>query len=176
MYIRTLSLLTLTVLAVAVSTSCGDKKDEPGVPVKSSRPVVPALVPGITQNLTRNEKPATYHLDRIGPINNPVPKQTFQLAGDASTEIVGWAIDTVAKKVAGGVEVLIDSSAFTAHAGMNRTDVADYFKRPDYITAGFDLTLPPGQLTKGEHSISIRVIANDKKSYYQGDLLNFVVN
>jgi len=42
--------------------------------------------------------------------------------------------------------------------------------------SGFELTLPAGQLSKCEHSISIRVISSDKQSYFQGDVLKFAVN
>jgi len=33
-----------------------------------------------------------------------------------------------------------------------------------------------GQLAKGSHSVSVRVIANDKKSYNEGPVIQFTVN
>ena len=176
MYIRSTSLLALTVLAVSVLTSCGEKKDDPGVPIVEKRPAPPALVPGISQNLTKSTKPAMVRLDRFGTVTNPAPQKPFQIAADSSPLIMGWAIDETAKKLAGGIEVVLDQNPYIARTGVSRTDVAEYYKQPDYTLSGFELTLPPGQFTKGEHSVSIRVISSDKKSYFQGDVLKFVVN
>jgi len=176
MYIRTTSLLTLTVFAVFVSMSCGDKKEDPGVPIVQKAPPPPALVPGTSQNLTKNAKPAMVRVDRFGSVNNPAPQKSFQIAGDGAVLIMGWAVDETAKKLAGGIDVVIDQAVYSAKTGISRTDVADYYKRPDYTLSGYELTLPPGQLTKGEHTASIRVISNDKTSYFQGDVLKFAVN
>jgi hypothetical protein len=176
MYIRHLSLLALTVLAVSVSISCGDKKDDPGVPISTVKPAPPALVAGTSQNLPKSDKLPKYHLDRIGAENNPDPKKTVQVAADSSIMFMGWAIDDTTKQLPGGVDIAIDQSVYSAHAGTNRSDVADYFKRPELATAGFELIVPAGQLSKGEHTATIRVISSDKKSYFQTETWKFVVN
>lgn len=117
-----------------------------------------------------------YHLDAIGTQNNPVGQKTVELAGDKAILIMGWAADAATKGLAGGVDVTIDQAPFGAHYGTLRTDVASYFKRPDYEKAGFELTLPPGQLTKGEHSISIRVLSPDRQTYYQGEVIKLTIS
>jgi hypothetical protein len=176
MYIRITGLLTLTVIASVVSISCGDKKEDPGVPISSSRPAAPVLAPGISQTLTKNDKPPLYHLDSFGPVKNPGGPKPFEIASDSSNLVMGWAVDPVTKQLPGGIDVVVDQATFTAKAKTQRTDVADHFKRPDYVSSGFELVLPPGQLTKGEHTASIRVISSDKKSYYQGDVMKFMAN
>jgi len=129
MFTRNMSLLALTVLAVSVFTSCGEKKDDPGVPIVEKRP--PALVPGTSQNLTKSAKPALVRLDRVGTVINPVPQQPFQISGDKPVLIMGWAIDDTTKKLPGGVDVVLDQTPYSAHTGVNRNDVAEYYKRPD---------------------------------------------
>jgi len=57
-----------------------------------------------------------------------------------------------------------------------RPDVASHFNRTDYTNCGFQLNVGRGQLTKGSHSVSVRVIANDKKSYNEGPVIQFTVN
>jgi hypothetical protein len=150
-----------------------DKRDveSPGTP-----PPAQPLPPGISQNLTRSDKPLTYFFDYFGPVQGPAAQKSVQVAGIAANAITGWAIDDSAKKLAGGVDVVIDQAPYSAHYGTVRTDVAAHFKNPDYTNSGFDLTLAPGQLPKGSHSVSIRVIASDKKSYYQGPPIQFSVN
>ena len=175
MYIRNMSLLTLTLLAVAISTSCGEKKEDPGVPIAEKRPAPPPLTPGISQTLTRSDKPLMYRFDRLGSVANPLTQKNIQIPGDSSALIMGWAVDDTAKKLSGGVDVVIDQTTYSARPS-NRTDVAAYYKQPDLAMAGFELLVPPGLLTKGDHTLSIRVISSDKKSYYQGDVVKFAVN
>ena len=181
-------LLTLIVAMVLLS-ACGGGKDDSasrsgGAPpspavteskAPGSAPPVPPLVPGMSQTLTKSDVAPIYHLDSIGSVSNPSPQKAGQLAGDTPVLIMGWAIDPANKNLAGGIEVVLDGSTYIAHYGTSRNDVADYFKRPDYQRAGFELLLPPGQLAKGEHSASIRVIASNKKSYYQSEVVKFVV-
>jgi hypothetical protein len=173
MFTRPPSLLTITLLAIAVATSCG-KKDDSTAPV--NRPAAPPLIPGISQNLTRTAVAPTYYLDTIGTTSNPTSQKSFPVAGDSSVLIRGWAVDGSTKTLAGGIDVVIDGNPYAASYGTVRPDVSDHFKLPQYEKSGFELTLSPGQLTKGEHSVSIRVISSDKKSYYQGEVVKFVVS
>ncbi len=183
MFNRTTRLFTITVIAVVVLTSCGKKDDVPGsnsgtppaTAVVASHPAAAPLAPGVSPNLTRNPTAPMYHLDKIGTANDPVGQKSSQISGDASILIMGWAADGPKKTVAGGVDVVLDGTPFIAKYGTGRNDVADAFKRPEYLKSGFELLLSPGQLTKGEHSLSIRVISSDQKSYWQGEVVKFVV-
>jgi hypothetical protein len=140
-----------------------------------SKTAVAPLVPGNTPNLTPSKVAPMYHLDAIGSSVNPTAAKSFELFGDKSILVMGWAIDGPTKTLAGGVDVVIDQAPYSAHYGTGRTDVAGYYKRPDYEKSGFELTLPPGQLTKGDHSLSIRIISSDRKSYYQGEVVKFTI-
>ena len=173
MSIRTRNLPIMTLLAVAASLSCSEKND-PGVPIVPPHTAAPS--PGISQSLTRNDKPPLYHFDRFGPVKDPTLQKSFEIPGDVPQHLEGWAVDPTTNALSGGVDIVIDSTTFTAAIGLNRADVAVHFKRPDYAGAGFELTLPVGRLTKGAHAISIRVIASDRKSYYQGEAVPFTVN
>lgn len=112
----------------------------------------------------------------MGPINYPEMQKSNRVSGDTDIIVSGWAIDKAAKTTAGGVDVVLDQVPYSARYGIPRGDVADHFKRPDYMNSGFRLVLAKGRLTKGEHTISIRVISSDRKSYSQGPLVTFTVN
>jgi hypothetical protein len=163
MYIFTRS---IAVLGLVVLISCG-KKDVPAAP---------AWVPGISQNLARSQATTSVVIDNIGSVSNPAAQKTVEVSGAVTFGITGWAIDEPNKAVAGGVDAVIDQAPYSAHYGSARPDVATHFSNPAYSNSGFELMVAPGQLAKGPHSVSIRVISSDKKSYYQGPVIQFSVN
>jgi hypothetical protein len=170
MLTRSKSLLSIVVLT-GISISCGNKEGE----ATSSAPP-PALPPGISQNLTRNSAAPAYNFDNLGPINYPAVQKSNQISGDTPNAVSGWALEQGQKGTAGGVDVVIDQVPYSAHYGSPRTDVADHFKCPDCTNSGFQLNMAKGQLTKGPHMVSVRVISNDKKSYTEGPVVQFTVN
>jgi hypothetical protein len=184
--IRSQSFLAIPLLVCTIFVSCGKKDAETpasapaaaptAAPVApATAPAAPALVPGISKTLTRNTGDPFYTFDTLGSLNYPVGQKNIQLAADSQITISGWALDVSKNSVAGGVEVVIDKVPYVARYGTPRTDVATHFKRPDYTNSGFLLTLPRGQFNKGPHSVSIRVISNDQKTYNEGPVVPFTV-
>ena len=172
-------LLTTVVVAVAVFVSCG-KKDVEAVPAAESHTAAPASAPplpaGISQDLKRNATAPLYNFDSLGSINYPAVQKSNQVSGDTDVMVSGWALDEAKKTTAGGVDVVLDQVPHGAHYGVERSDVASHFNRPDYANSGFQLVVGRGQLAKGPHSVSIRVISSDKKSYSEGPVVQFTVN
>lgn len=175
MLTRAKTSLTIVVLALTSLISCG-KKDEASSPTPAASPAPPPLQPGISQTLIRNTGEPFYVFDSLGPINYPAVQKSIQVSGDSDIGISGWALDVSKKGPAGGVDVVLDQTPYSARYGMDRTDVASHFNRPDYTKSGFQLTLARGRLTKGPHSVSVRVISSDKKSYNEGPVVQFTVN
>ena len=169
-FIRSHSVPAIGLLALAVLTSCGTKDAEhPTAPS-------PAWAPGISQNLTRSAATTSCVLDNIGPVANPAAQKYVQVSGATAFQINGWAIDDASKTTAGGVDLVIDQAPYSAHYGSERKDVAVHFNNTGYTNSGFDLTVAPGQLSKGQHAVAIRIISSNKKSYYQGPVVPFAVN
>jgi hypothetical protein len=156
---------TLFVSGVLISSvSCGSKTN------------TLSWAPGISQNLPRSPATPSCVLDNIGPVSNPSMQKTVQVSGSTAFPISGWALDDTTKATAGGVDVVVDMTPYTAHYGIARSDVAAHFSQPGFTNSGFELTVGPGQLSPGPHSVAIRVIASDKKSFYQGPVVQFAVN
>jgi hypothetical protein len=176
MSIRTKSLLSIIVLAAAVSSSCGKKDaDSSGAaPAASSTPT--PLTAGISQNLVRKDGAPFYNFDSLGPIQFPAAQKSNQISSDATNVISGWALDISNKGLAGAVDIVIDQTPYSAQYGVERADVAAHFNRPDYAKVGFQLVLAPTQLSKGPHTVSVRVISSDRKSYNEGPVVQFMVN
>lgn len=178
MSIRSKGILIVVLIAAAATFSCGKKEGETAgtAPAAARRPAPPPLPAGTTQDLKKNTGDPNYVFDSLGPVSYPAVQKNIQISGDASNMINGWALDPSKKSVAGGVDIVIDQVPHSARYGIERSDVSIHFKRPDYINCGYLLTLEPGQLAKGQHTVSVRVITNDKKSYNEGPTVQFTVN
>jgi hypothetical protein len=170
----------LTIVVFAVSVSCGNKEGDNKPAAENHPAATPAppapLAAGISQDLKKNPAPPFYTFDTLGTINYPAVQKSIQLSGDADIAVSGWALDESKNGPAGGVDVVLDQVPHSAHYGLQRPDVADHYKRPDYGNSGFQLMVGRGQLSKGPHSVSIRVISSDKKSYNEGPVVQFTVN
>lgn len=175
---RVNGLLMIVLMVLGISLSCGKKDDESegtGPAANTTAPAAKPLPPGLTQNLTRSDVTTLCVVDNIGPVADPAKQKTVQVLGDKTFGITGWAVDEPKKTTAGGVDAVIDQIPYSAHYGSPRKDVATHFNQPAYEASGFELMIAPGQLSKGQHSVSIRVISNDRKSYYQGPVIQFAV-
>jgi hypothetical protein len=81
--------------------------------------------------------------------------------------IAGWAVDESAEKVAGGVFVELDEQlVIPALYGLDRPDVAAHFRNERYKSSGFSVFFAASALEKGRHTLSLKVIAADRRGYY----------
>jgi hypothetical protein len=84
-------------------------------------------------------------------------------------KVGGWAVDSEAKEVAGGVYLDVDGELFPAFYGTERRDVLRSYKNPAYLNSGFERYIPTSQLGPGEHELSIIVLTHDRKGYYRSE-------
>ena len=129
---------------------------------------VKLVADGPTTHLQRSAEKPLYNLERIGEVVNPFDKQPIGVPSSGNLTVIGWAVDGASKNAAGGVDVLVDGQPYKALAGQDRGDVADYYKIPAYGKAGFNYTAPASAFGRGKHSIVVRVISNDGKTYSEG--------
>jgi hypothetical protein len=81
--------------------------------------------------------------------------------------IAGWAVDEPAQREAGGVFVEVDKQlVIPALYGSDRPDVAAHFRNERYRSSGFSVFFAASALEKGRHTLSLKVIAADKRGYY----------
>jgi hypothetical protein len=116
------------------------------------------------------DKSTSYSIDSINDLIIEKQKQPiiFNSQNDGSVSVNGWAVDSNAGSVAGGVFLNIDGKIdIPAYYGTDRNDVADFFKNNHYRYSGFSGILDISSLTKGRHTLSIKVVTADKKGYYQ---------
>jgi hypothetical protein len=81
--------------------------------------------------------------------------------------IAGWAIDDQAQSEAGGVFVELDNQlVIPAQYGLERPDVAAHLRNERYRSSGFSVFFAASALEKGRHTLSLKVIAADRRGYY----------
>jgi len=100
-----------------------------------------------------------------------VPQQTTPLVINRSQEetitITGWAVDKEASDVASAVFITIDGRIdIPTLYGLDRQDVANYFKNPNFRFAGYIATFSSSILSEGEHTISLKIVSKDGIHYY----------
>jgi hypothetical protein len=88
------------------------------------------------------------------------------LFSSGTFRVSGWALDP-AGATAGGVEVVVDGKPFVTNYGLSRPDVAAYFQSPSYEKSGFSFSMPAGQLMRGMHRFSIRIIDRAGRAYFE---------
>jgi hypothetical protein len=158
------------ILSIVVLYACSRPKQ----PVEETRVNTSAAATtsagpaGRTDHLTHAPEPPLYNLEQIGSMKDVLSGKTITLDARAPVTLIGWAVDGKAQNAAGGVDIVFDSVPYAADYGIDRPDVSEHFHISLYLKSGFAFTLPAGRLSPGKHTMSVRVLANDGKSYTEG--------
>jgi hypothetical protein len=179
-------ILTAAVLALAALAACDKPKPRhvpfdpmatappmPAAPAPAAAPVV--AIPSLSAGLRKRPEPATFSIDEIGPAVDPLNRQPAVVPAGQPAVVRGFGLDPVVKRPGKGVDLVIDDVAYGTAYGAGRADVAAFFMTPGLTQVGFAVTLPAAALTPGPHKASVRVVAADGKSYYQGLAIAFEV-
>ena len=105
----------------------------------------------------------------VDVINNQVSPQNVVIEAKHGDGIYigGWAVDATEQSEAGGVFVEVDKQlAIPALYGSDRPDVAAHFHNERYRSSGFSVFFAASALNKGRHTLSLKVIAADRRGYY----------
>lgn len=122
---------------------------------------------GVTPNLTRSTGTALYNLEQINSVVEPLSHQPVSVPSSEQLIIIGWAVDQSARGDASSIEIAVDGKAYRTKSGLNRQDVADHFKEPEYLKSGFNFSAPAEAFGKGRHQLTVRIISKDGKSYFE---------
>lgn len=122
---------------------------------------------GASQNLVKRQGGPLWNLESVGPVNNAWAQKSFDLPSHGELTLIGWAVDQQAKAPAGGVDIVIDGVPYAAKYGKSRPDVAVSFGVPAYSNSGYAFDLMAEHLPPGAHTLFVRVLANDGKSFWE---------
>jgi hypothetical protein len=150
-------------LAGAGAASAGVSKG--GAPTAST-PTTELVAATLSMTACKGQPPMSV-LDQIGAARPPFGNGSVHVSSAGELRVSGWAVDHPSRSAAGGVDVAIDRTPFPSTYGATRDDVAEYFQRPGYRDSGFTAGIPAGAIAKGEHALTLRVVASDGRCYYQ---------
>src|SRR5262249_38964721 len=140
----------------------GDQVPVPGTRMPSTRGL-PACSASTASNL-----------EWVGDTSASPAPASIRLSGDFV--VSGWAIDKRARTIAGDIDVAVDSAIVPSLYGTDRPDVARYFDTEAYRASGFVARLTRTDVASGTHILSIRILASDRRCFYQGPAVSIVVN
>jgi hypothetical protein len=129
---------------------------------------------GITPTLPLVAGTTQYNIDQIGPYGQPLGNNLRIRLGD-KVIVRGWAVDTSAATLAGGVEVVIDGTAYKLPYFLTRTDVAAALRSPAFTDSGYLGIIAAYLLPEGKHTMSLRVVTSDRKKYYETQHIRLIV-
>jgi len=89
--------------------------------------------------------------------------------------ITGWAVDKQANDVAFAVFITIDGRIdIPVLYGLDREDVVNYFKNPNYRFSGYIATFSSSVLSEGAHTVSLKIVSKDGVHYYQPEQILYL--
>ena len=121
----------------------------------------------ITENLKQRSDKLLWSLDSWGTTNEAWKGGPFEVSALETFTIRGWAVDRLARSAAGGIEIVIDETVYAGHYGLRRPDVAKVHGKAAYLHSGYSFELEGDRFAPGPHTAFIRVISNDKQSFWQ---------
>lgn len=132
------------------------------------------------KDMTYNGTTSSYNVDEINGQWDGM-KDTYIINSVTEGEpitVTGWAFDQNARTPAGKLFITIDDKYdIPASYGLDRADVAEYFKEKNYRYSGYTAWISPLTLDRGTHTVSLKIVTADDKSYYMSDRkLNIVIN
>ena len=79
--------------------------------------------------------------------------------------IAGWAVDFPDNSAGSAVFIKISDNMYPTRRVL-RSDVAEHFKEPNFMSSGFIADIDISDLTQGLHDAQIILLTSDKKGYY----------
>jgi hypothetical protein len=121
-----------------------------------------------TFTLVHSPNTTLFSLDYINGFN---PQQTRPILINSDKQetitISGWAVDKQANGAALAVFVTLDGKLdIPALYGGDREDVANAFKNPNFRYSGFVASFASSILSKGTHTLSLKIVAADGIHFY----------
>lgn len=118
-------------------------------------------------------------INSIEAIDGKKPEQQIMVDSEQTKAIgiSGYAIDEEAQNLAGGIYINIDDEMdIPAYYGIERPDVVQFFKNGKYLSSGFQASFAASIIGKGEHTVSLKILNNNKTGYYESSKkVNFTI-
>jgi hypothetical protein len=134
---------------------------------------VTPVVRGESDELKRVPTVTPFYVDELGPIKNPTRQSSLSVAASEPLLVAGWAIDKQNQHPAAWIEIVLDGNPYRTEARVPRSDVATAYGDFRYLRCGFRATLPADRISRGGHTLALRIILHGGHSYYEVQEMSF---
>jgi phosphoglycerol transferase len=117
-----------------------------------------------------------YNLEWIGGSAAPFARTPVRVSLSGEFFVAGWAVDDPHQTVAGDVDVVVGDTAYSAFYPVDRPDVAKYLGVSTYRASGFIVRLDGENVGSGVRTLSLRILAADRRCYYQTPAIPIVAH
>jgi predicted HAD superfamily hydrolase len=87
-----------------------------------------------------------------------------------------WVIDYISGKNYYHVYIKVNNKLYKTDDHLPSPDVAEHFENVHYVKVRFSFLFPINKMNFGENTFSVLVILNDKKTYYETDIIKILKN
>jgi hypothetical protein len=102
-----------------------------------------------------------FHLDRFGEFTNPLQHQgVMRVRCQDPLVVAGWAINTLDRRPAAAVDLVLDGTRYRTPVRGVRVDVAAAYGDQAYLSSGFSARFPQASVWSGRHEIEVRVVTS----------------
>jgi hypothetical protein len=120
--------------------------------------------------------PPAISIDQVGGQAPPPLGTALEISRSGPLRVMGWAVDPASKGPGSRVEIVIDATAYPAIYGLDRPDVADFFRTSAYHQSGFAFEIAAGKVGDGSRTLSVRVTSADGECVYSSTPIGIVVD
>lgn len=118
---------------------------------------------------------ADFSLDEIDGVPELFNYPPLHLSENYPLTLSGWALDREQRRPAVAVDIVIDGISYRGTYGIERPELAHYFKDSLFANAGFELAIPAGAIAPGAHQLTIRIWQPGGKAYLETPSLKFFI-
>jgi hypothetical protein len=158
---------SVAVSSVAVSSAASSSGAAASVSAASGAPRPPFGVMPLAQakRLTLADKRADGGIDNFGTAQYDATLHQLRVDPAKPFTISGWAASVPDKSIGSGVLILIDGKLLeTGSYGIDRLDVANYYKLSELRYSGFSAQIPA--LRPGRHTLCVALGEVDHSQYH----------
>ena len=134
---------------------------------------VTPVVRGESDHLKRVATVTPFYVDELGPIKNPSRRPFLSVTASEPLLVGGWAIDKQNQHPAAWIEIVLDGNPYRTEARIPRADVATAHGDFRYLRCGFRATLPANRMSRGGHTLALRIILHGGHTYYEAQAMSF---
>jgi hypothetical protein len=127
---------------------------------------------GLSKDLTLSREPAHLMMESLGGVSLIDKTEPIQVDAESQPTLEGWMVDPELRP-GRAADLTVDGIPLAAQYGYDRPDVAKQFSSIEAGRCGFQAMLP--KLTRGPHTLAIRLISADQDLYYPSWPLRILV-